>query len=192
MARPTGRAVRDELIEAATGLIQSVGVKAFSYGDLAKQLDIKAPSIHHHFRVKEDLVAAVAATYRENFSHQVSQLDEPSHAARLQRYADLFARTASAGHLCLCGAVAADWLSVGAAPRQEVEAFFADQVQWLTEQVEAGVAGDEFRLSTGVNAGDIARTLFAALEGSMLMTRSGDQPELASSVGAVIVSLVTA
>ena len=190
MAKPTGRPVRDELIEAATDLIQSVGVKAFSYGDLAKQLDIKAPSIHHHFRTKEDLVAAVAELYRSTFSQHVEQIQADSSLDRIQQYADLFTRTASSNRLCLCGAVAAEWLSVGAASQAQVEGFFAEQVDWLTSQLTEGITTGELR--SDLNANDMARSLFAALEGSMLMSRSGDPADLASQIGGIFLALAKA
>ena len=64
MARPSGRNLSEEIVESATRLVQERGVNGFSYGDLAKDLGVKAPSIHHHFRTKQDLLAEVARRYR--------------------------------------------------------------------------------------------------------------------------------
>ncbi len=188
MARPTGRPVRDELITEATRLVKSVGVTAFSYGDLAKQLGIKAPSIHHHFRVKEDLITAVAERYRLDFNALVAAIPEGLASDRLQAYADLFATTARSEQLCLCGAVAAEWLSIGEGPRAEVERFFADQLDWLTDEVAAGAASGEFRAD--LDSRHVASLVLAALEGSMLMCRAGASPDLAADLGALLLTMV--
>ncbi len=189
MARPTGRPVRDELIDAATEMIQSGGVNGFSYGDLAKRLGIKAPSIHHHFRTKEDLVAVVAEQYRKEFSATVDQISADTAVGNIQAYADLFRRTASSDRLCLCGALAAEWISVGPAPQSQVEEFFTDQVEWLSARFGEAIESGELRAD--LDQDEMARSLFAALEGSMLMSRSGDTTDLASQVAELFLSLAT-
>ncbi|MEL6984444.1 MAG: TetR/AcrR family transcriptional regulator, partial [Actinomycetota bacterium] len=95
MARPTGRPVRDELVTEARALIQQVGVSGFSYGDLADRLGISSPSIHHHFRTKEDLVAEVAARYRSDFAKTVAAIEAPSAGSRLAAYVQLYAETST-------------------------------------------------------------------------------------------------
>lgn len=190
MARPTGRPVREELIAAATELVKTVGVSAFSYGNLAKQLGIKAPSIHHHFRTKEDLVTAIAERYRHEFAEAVAEIPDGSAPGRLQAYADLFARTARSEQLCLCGAVAAEWLSIGDGPRGEVVRFFDDQVRWLEAEVARGVDDGDFR--SDVESSQMARLVLASLEGSMLMSRAGSSPDLPSDLGAALLAMVEA
>ena len=188
MARPTGRPIRDELIDVATAMIRRVGVNGFSYGDLARELEIKAPSIHHHFRTKEDLVAEVAARYREHFGRQVAVIDAADTLDRIRTYASLFATGGPDDELCLCGAVAADWRAVGAASRREVDGFFADQRDWLRSQIEEGVAKGEIRAD--ISPDDLADTLLAALEGSMLVSRARDDASIAGRVGALLTGLV--
>lgn len=188
MARPSGRALRDELLEATRPRIQSAGVGGFSYGDLAKELEIRSPSIHHHFPTKADLVGEVTSIYRADFAALVDAIDEPTAAARLHAYAQLFNKTSSAGLLCLCGAIAAEWPDISDRPRQEVEAFFADQQTWLTDQIAAGMHDGEFR--TDIEAADGARVVLAALEGSVLMARPTRAPDLAALVGSVAVTLL--
>lgn len=188
MARPTGRPVREELIAAATQLVKSVGVSAFSYGDLAKELGIKAPSIHHHFRTKEDLVTAIAERYRHEFAAAVAEIPGGSAPGRLQAYADLFASTARSEQLCLCGAVAAEWLSIGDGPRHQVVRFFDDQIEWLEAEISRGVDDGEFR--GDVDISQVARLVLASLEGSMLMSRAGSSPDLAADMGGALLAMV--
>lgn len=187
MARPTGRPVREELIVEATALIKAVGVSAFSYGDLAQRLGIKAPSIHHRFRAKQDLVAAVAERYRHDFKQAVLALEPASPADRLAAYANLFVATARADELCLCGAVAAEWLSIGDGSRQEVAAFFDDQVVWLTNELAAGQQAGSFRAD--LEAAQLAEVVLAVLEGALLMSRAGARSDLAAELCSVVSAL---
>lgn len=189
MARPSGRPIRDELIDEATALIKEVGVTGFSYGDLAKKLDIKAPSIHHHFKAKEDLVAAVAGKYRHDFAASVSAIEATDPVSELIEYAGLFARTAANDELCLCGAVSADWLAVGEEPRTEVRLFFAEQQRWL-----------EDTLSRASNAGQIisdypidvlATAVLSVLEGSLLVARASGDIDLPVNTVTLLTNLLT-
>ena len=188
MARPSGRPIRNELIESAMHLIQRVGVNGFSYGDLAKELGIKAPSIHHHFPSKEDLVAAVAAEYRQQFKAHVDAIADGPSLDRIRAYGRLFSETAKADRLCLGGVVSAEWLSVGDKPRREVNDFFSEQQAWIEAQLRTGVDNGEFDIA--MPAHNLATTILAALEGSMLMTRAGGDSDLPADAGDVIASLI--
>lgn len=148
-----------------------MGVDGLSYGDLADELGIRAPSIHHHFRRKDDLVAAVTRQYRLAFAARVALIDTTSALAAIGAYAELFAETAEHELFCLCGAVAADWSVAGDESRAEVALFFSEQIEWLVDQLEGGVASGE--LSTDLDPHPVAVLLLSALEGSMLLKRSG-------------------
>ncbi|MEM7341338.1 MAG: TetR/AcrR family transcriptional regulator [Actinomycetota bacterium] len=174
VAKPSGRDIKAEVLTEARHLIQRSGVARLSYGNVADSLGIRAPSIHHHFRRKDDLVADVVARYRVDFQAKVDAIDETSVAdapARLLGYAALFDEVADAGLLCLCGAVAAEWNDAAVQAQGEVGAFFDDQVAWLTAEVERGKgAGD---VEPEVDAAAFALALLAALEGSLLLQRAG-------------------
>ena len=190
MARPSGRPIRDELIDAATRRIQHVGVHGFSYGDIAKELGIKAPSIHHHFPNKEDLVAAVAADYRARFTAIVDAIPEGPVLDRISAYAEIFSDTAEKDQLCLGGAVSAEWLSIGEKPRAEVDAFFLSQQSWLEEQLANGIRDGDIALTLPIPA--VAATLFAALQGSLLLSRAGFPNDLPTDSGDIITALLVA
>lgn len=174
-------------MQAARRMIQQVGVAGFSFGDLAIEVGIKAPSIHHHFQTKEDLLAAVAATYRIEFAARAAAIDEPTVGERIEAYGRFFEESAFADELCLCGAVAAEWMAVGAKPRREVEQFFGEQIAWLTEQLKAGVEAGELR--SDLDATTTAEAILAALEGSLLLGRVDIGHDLTGSVCALLLAL---
>jgi TetR/AcrR family transcriptional regulator, transcriptional repressor for nem operon len=171
MAKPTGRAIRVELLETARALIQTDGIGEFSYGALADALGIKAPSIHHHFPRKDQLVAEVAALYRAEFADLVSKIEGKTVTDRIVRYAALYAATAKSGRNCLCGAIAAEWSSVGEDAQQEISLFFSEQVAWLRVQMKEAQSRGEIR-TVGVDPLTFARSLFSHLQGSLVLARS--------------------
>jgi TetR/AcrR family transcriptional repressor of nem operon len=164
----------------ARALIQQGGVNGFSYGDLAAKLDIKSPSIHHHFPRKDDLVAAVTAQYREEFNAAAAAITDGPAPDMIRGYAQLFTNTASIDRMCLCGAVSAEWVGVGEATRVEVSGFFDDQVTWLSARISDGVSSGLFDSTTDVDRS--ARMILAGLEGAILMSRAGDSADLASTI----------
>lgn len=189
MARPSGRPLRDEIIDTAMRLIQQRGVNGFSYGVLANELGIKSPSVHHHFRTKEDLVAAVAVDYRRRFSELLAAIDDATAVDRLHSYARLYTQTAQADRFCLCGAVASEWLTVGDKPKAEVQLFFQEQTAFLESQLNAGIDAHEFRTDLDVPA--TASSLLAALEGAMLLSRANGSADLPDIVGSLLLSLAS-
>jgi len=172
MAKPSGRPIREELLASATALIQRVGVNACSYGALADELGISSPTIHHHFRTKDDLIGAVAARYRADFAARVAAIDTDDALGDIVAFADLFDATARQEAMCLCGSVASDWSSVGEAARSEVRGFFIDQVAWLNDRLGDGMAAGSIAIVGDSEA--TARMLLAVLEGAMLLVHAGD------------------
>lgn len=183
-------------------MVQEVGVNSFSYGALAAEIGVSAPSIHHHFRTKDDLVAAVAARYRASFNQRLVEIageigEEIAGEAvadgrergkgavgRLHAYAQLFAETSSKELMCFCGSLSSDWASVGNQARREVSLFFEDQVEWVASQIGSGVAARELR---SVDARATATAFVAALEGAMLMARSAGDRRLPHKIAATFV-----
>ncbi len=173
MAKPTGRDVRAEVLVEARRAIQANGVSGFSYRDLAKEVGIRPPSIHHHFRRKEDLVTDVSAIYRAEFRELAEALDAGTGETVedvLLAYAGLFRATAAKDLLCLCGALAADWAEAGAGARSEVSAFFDVEISWLADKVREGVASGEFIAS--LNPQKFSEAFMSGLEGALLLART--------------------
>jgi len=61
MARPRSPLIsRDTAVRAGLEVLDEVGLEAFSLPMLAKKLDVKAPSLYHHFRDKSEVLAEIA------------------------------------------------------------------------------------------------------------------------------------
>ncbi len=170
--------------------MQSSGVAGFSYGDLAKRLGVKAPSIHHHVGRKDELVAAATREYRREFRERVEAMPETAVLDRLRSYVAMFVAPAGDGLLCLCGAVATDWPDVGADGRAEVDAFLAAELAWLTNEVARGVGAGELRCDLAPDA--FAMSLIAALEGALVLERTPAGAGAADSVSTLLALAVAA
>lgn len=176
MAKPTGRAMREELLDVAQELAQTRGVTEFSYADLAERVGIRSASIHHHFAKKEDLLAEIARRYRSRFNADLRELEERStQTQQLEGYRDLFAAAAVEGKLCLCGAAAAEWSAIGDATKQEVLSFFTEQRHWLRTVISRGIDANEF--AADLDPEKEADLVLSSLEGALLLARvEQDQP----------------
>lgn len=61
MARPRSPLIsRETAVRAGLEVIDEMGLDAFSLPLLAKKLNVKAPSLYHHFRDKSELLAEIA------------------------------------------------------------------------------------------------------------------------------------
>lgn len=193
MARPSGRPIREEVLTSASDLVQRVGVNGFSFGALASELGISAPSIHHHFRTKDDLVGAVVARYRADFAELVARIDDDVSAdpvGAIIAFARLFDATAKRSAMCLCGSVASDWSAVGDTARVEVDAFFGDQRRWLRGRLADGVRAGAFVADLDVD--ETSRMLLATLEGAMLLARAGDHAAVPSEMARQLLGVIGA
>lgn len=187
MARPTGRDIRAEALDAASARMQSQGVRGFSYGDLAGDLAVRAPSIHHHFRRKDDLVAESARRYRERFRSLADAIDADRAIDRIVAYTDLFLSPAERGVLCLCGALAAGWDDLDDATRLEVDRFFADEIMWLGQEVR--IARDEGDIVASIDPDRFAASYLSTLEGALLLGRTELGPQLATTTSMTMLAL---
>ncbi len=189
MARPSGRDIRREVIEAASHAIQSRGATGFSYGSIADELGIKAPSIHHHFPHKADLLAAAVAQYRAQFRRRVEAMEGRSARDRLEAYASLFLAPAERDLLCLCGAAAADWTDIDLATRAEIEMFFEQEITWVAAQAKQAIDAGEF--ASRLDAEAFATTFVAALEGALLLARMPDHHAAVPGTASCLLELAT-
>jgi TetR/AcrR family transcriptional regulator, transcriptional repressor for nem operon len=158
----------DRVVEAATSVVQTRGYNGFSYADIADMVGIRTSSVHHHFPGKGDLGQEVARRYRHAFGEALADIesDTDDRIARLDRYAELYARQLSKhGRMCLCGMLAAEYATLPAHVQGEVRGFFDDQRAWLARVLDGG------RRPTA-DARRRADVFLAGLEGAMLVART--------------------
>jgi TetR/AcrR family transcriptional regulator, transcriptional repressor for nem operon len=171
----------EQILDLAETLIQTRGYSAFSYQDIADSLGIRKASIHYHFPSKTDLGIAVVDRYVERFGAGLVAISEdqsqPS-MAMLDFYVEPYVAYAKTpDRVCLSGALAGEILALPPELRSRVDGFFRTHQAWLTGILKRGVALGEFKLPAP--ASKVARLLFGALQGALLVKRTtGDTSQL--------------
>lgn len=168
------------VMDVAEALIQQRGYSGFSFDDLAQAVGIRKPSVHHHFRTKADLVAALAHRYTERFESALAAIDVARRdpMARLKAYVRLFATTyAQDGRLCVCGMLGAEVDALPGEVADAVAGFFRLNLDWLAAAFRD--AQQSGRVTTAQRAEPLAELMLSALEGAMVVgrgSRSGAGP----------------
>jgi len=167
---------RARLLAEAEVLLRTRGYAAFSYADLAERIAIRKASIHHHFPTKEALLAALVDEYLAKFIATLAGLatTQPDVRERLRAYARLFFEGIERGLLPLCGALSAERDALPDGMRPVLQRFFQLHLDWLVEQIEAGIAAGT--LSPQVEPLEAAHLLLGALEGGSFVAWALDDP----------------
>ena len=84
--------------------------------------------------------------------------------------------------------LASELNSVAPEVRAEVKAFFVEQHQLLTNIIKLGQTNDEIRPE--LTASDIAKTYLSALEGAMMLARTGKDSSDILLVSRQMISLI--
>lgn len=164
----------EQILDLAQMLIQTRGYSAFSYQDISDTLGLTKASIHYHFASKADLGIAVVDRYLERFGAALATISEdqsqPS-MALLDFYIEPYLGYASTpDQVCLCGALAGEILALPPELRTRVDRFFRAHQIWLAGILKRGAARGEFKLSAP--ASKVARLVFSALQGALLVRRT--------------------
>jgi TetR/AcrR family transcriptional repressor of nem operon len=160
---------RERLLRETEVLLRTKGYAAFSYADLAARIGIRKASIHHHFRTKEELGAALIDTYLVKFEADLAQIlgQEREAIPRLRRYAGFFTASMREGMMPLCGALSAETAALPLAMQQRVRHFFELHLVWLRTVLKEGVKAGE--LGPDLDVGETASLVLSALEGASLV-----------------------
>jgi TetR/AcrR family transcriptional regulator, transcriptional repressor for nem operon len=162
----------DRILDIAERLVQTRGYNAFSFGDIADELGVKAAAIHYHFASKGILGKALVVRYRSAFRAHLAAFDRLERAMdQLRSYIQLYVEVLKQDNrLCLCGMMAADYMTLPGPMRSEVKRFFADNETWLASVLSAGLERGELHFLGRVET--MARLMLDTLEGAMLVSRS--------------------
>lgn len=165
------RDTRAELLTRAETLVRSRGYSGFSYADLAQAVNIRKASIHHHFRTKTDLAAALVAAYEARYDAALAAiLAGPADAVgRIEAYGRHYLGGVEDGLGCLCAVLAIEGDTLPEGLRADVARFFDKHIAWLERVLADGVADGSVRPCAEPAA--CARMVVATLEGALMLER---------------------
>ena len=178
MTEPSNKA--EQILRVAERMARKGGYNGFSYRDIAKEVGIKAASVHYHFPSKEALGAALGRRYTERLLAALGDPEDPEvgSSALLQRYIGAFRRAlVDEGQMCLCGLLGAEVAELPRPVAAEARQFFEKNIAWLSI-VFARAPGE--RSPEQVRAA--ALQVIATLEGAMILARTLDDPQVFDAV----------
>lgn len=167
---------KQRILDTMLELIQTRGYSAVSYRDIADQLQIRKASIHYHFPSKAELGVAVVEHYQEMFLALLAAAEEAGKrpAQMLDVYLTpfrVFAKTPD--KICLCGALAGEFLALPKSMQVEVTKFFELQQNILEKLLSAGKKRGDFVIISSPRKQ--AQFIFSALQGALLVMRSNGE-----------------
>ena len=180
----------ERILDAAEALVRIRGFNAFSYADVAAELDITKASLHYHFRGKAELGHALIVRYANRFAAALGEIDSGGSpvASKLAAYADLYREALRGQRMCLCGMLAAEYQTLPDPIRKSVLAFLDENEVWLERVLEQGRSEGSLRFEG--SSRDTARMIISGLEGGMLVARPYEDLRRFDTISATILASV--
>lgn len=174
----------ERILTTARLLMMERGYSAFSYADISEAVNIKKPSIHHHFPTKAGLVVAVLKAHREKLIEGTAAIDSriESPWARVQAYVQHWEGCIRRKTMpfCIAALLAAEMPSLPEEVQAEVSLHFQVLGDWLERTLKAGVKKHEISLQD--SAATEAQNLMAVVHGAMLSARALSSAEVFKTV----------
>jgi TetR/AcrR family transcriptional repressor of nem operon len=154
-------ATAERLLDLAEAHMRNSGYGGFSFRELAAEVGIKSASVHHHFRTKASMAAAVARRYGDRFFAAVARRPEESADDAVSAYLLAFRSALKQdGLMCLFGVLGAEAGVLTPEIAEEIETFFRRCIDDLSKRI-GGPAAEER-----------AFHVMATLEGGMMLARA--------------------
>ncbi|HVD96713.1 MAG TPA: TetR/AcrR family transcriptional regulator [Cytophagaceae bacterium] len=171
---------KQEITDLGEELIRSRGYSAFSYHDIASQLNIKNAAIHYHFPLKEDLGVAVVKKNIEKFEELLKnpKFNKLSEWDRLNVMMDeVFGKYLTQECVCLVGALSAEYPVLPEIIQEEFQQMTSKIRAWLASLLKEGKKKKQFSFVTTpeTKALMILSNMIAGLQMARVMNRSDFQ-----------------
>jgi TetR/AcrR family transcriptional repressor of nem operon len=184
----------DDILACARSLIVAGGYNGFSYADIAQVVDIRKPSIHHHFPSKADLIRTLVSRYREEAEAGLAQLEThvSDPAEQLRAYLGFWEKCIADASLsfCVCALLASELPMLPEAVASEVKAHFRFLSAWLTSVLERGVQQGRLHFTSAPSVE--AEAFMATVHGAMLSARAYGDPKMFAIVTAPLLDRLSA
>jgi TetR/AcrR family transcriptional repressor of nem operon len=179
MVTRKGATTAERILDVAQDIMQTRGYSAMTLEEVAKGVEIRKPSIIHHFTGKADLGKSVIERYRANVNAVLEayvgdaqmQRRERTAADALDLYFGIYLGVGEGGDkICLCGSLASEFAALPDTLQREVRRFFEQHQDWLETILALGGKTGEFRLEAKPRA--LAKLFLDALQGSLVVARA--------------------
>jgi TetR/AcrR family transcriptional repressor of nem operon len=155
------RNTTERLMDVAETHIRDAGYRSLSFRNLATEVGISSAAVHHHFRTKAEMAAAVARRYGDWFLGSVARREDEGAEGAISAYRAAFRAILDRdGRMCLCGVLGAEIGALTPEVAHETQSFFRRCIEDLSQRIG------------GSGAEDRAYHVMATLEGGMMLARA--------------------
>lgn len=156
-----------QILSYGRTFLQCRGYNGFSYRDISQKLGIKNAAIHHYYPQKEDLVATIFESIRQQFTKDIAKMAQSGCSAReqLQYFFDFMLREFDEGrNICPIGSLILDFEELPKKVKEQHLLLLDNVLAWFSEVLRIGMESDEFDFSEPVDmrAEAIVETLLGA------------------------------
>lgn len=165
---------KEEILRIGKQFIQFYGYNAFSYADIARELNIKNAAVHYHFRGKEDLLMALIEKNIENYQLLAKQLENSKMSAvgKLDKFIEPYTLLCNTDSICIIGSVASDYNTLPESVKERISSLI-ELVMGLVEQT----------LLEGKKKGELQFSETARTQAMLIMTNLAAGVQLARISG---------
>jgi AcrR family transcriptional regulator len=161
-------------VASARDLLHEQGVQCTTLAEIAEAADVPPGNVYYYFRTRDDLVRAVIDSRAENVATLLTSLDrKATPRARLKGLAHAWAESAEmvAAHGCPLGSLVSELNKLDGELAEEAAGLFRALIDWAERQ---------FREMGRRDAGDLAVTLIAGVQGAALLADTLNDSKLMS------------
>lgn len=180
---------REQIIHLTDHLVRDRGFNAFSFYDIARELNIKNASIHYYFPTKTDLGVALLEEHERRLARLIHTSQEKSPRAKMEDFLSIYDTVHRHRKVCIMGALATDLRTVDPALANAARTLAANILAWVTSILKEGLTDGsfEFRETPHTKALLIISSMMASVQLARV-TNTNDFTQIRS---AVIRSLTT-
>lgn len=136
----SGKATRDDIVEAADGLFYRHGFDHTSFADIAETVRISRGNFYYYFKTKDEILDAVIARRLVNTRGMLDQWEiaGATPVARLRSFIDMLIanQTDIKRYGCPVGTLCTELAKLGHAAKDDAKALFTLFRVWLRRQFE--------------------------------------------------------
>ncbi|MCT2410067.1 TetR/AcrR family transcriptional regulator [Chryseobacterium antibioticum] len=136
---------KDKIIEVGNKLLTEKGYNAFSYADIAKEIDIKTSSIHYHFPSKADLCMAIIELHRLRILNLKNSQVLLSAEEKLRGLFGYYLFLIDKNQICITGTLASDYHSLNENMSEKLKEFNKAILTHTIDILQSGIDRKEFQ-----------------------------------------------
>ncbi len=183
---------RDRLLATAAQLVHQRGYTAVSVSDICKEAGLKKGSFYHFFQSKHALVLETLDRFAEHQDRLMQRVLEHDGSVRQQLHdmlTGLYRGFAGAAHGCPVGNIAQEMAHRDPLMREKLAGIFSRWQHALAQLLTQAKHSGELNVH---NPERSAEAMIAYLQGTILLAKAGDDPEVFLRLASGMVALAEA